>query len=216
MLTKINLTMKHYFKFTELTAELIATCCYLGRSKFAPGTIGSIAAFPICYIVMHICLEKQIVFSINGFNDLEQLFLSLFFVEIGVTVMIFIIGTYATHIYISNMTEKDPSEVVIDEVVGQMLTVILGSFSVIFINYGSSMYQHFDQLYLDVFFLILLPFCLFRLFDIVKPWPINWLDNKIRGALGVMIDDVAAAIFATVTQYVIVFTLLNFFPLVTS
>ncbi|NDA91044.1 MAG: hypothetical protein EBY20_09145, partial [Alphaproteobacteria bacterium] len=42
--------------------------------------------------------------------------------------------------------------------------------------------------------------------------PINWLDSNIKGALGVMIDDVAAALFAVVCQYVIVFLIVNFFP----
>jgi phosphatidylglycerophosphatase A len=44
----------------------------------------------------------------------------------------------------------------------------------------------------------LLAFALFRLFDIVKPWPINWFDQRVKGGLGVMIDDLIAAIFAIV------------------
>jgi phosphatidylglycerophosphatase A len=55
---------------------------------------------------------------------------------------------------------------------------------------------------------------LFRLFDALKPWPINWLDKNIKGALGVMVDDVAAAIFASVVQYVLVFFILDFYPLI--
>jgi len=39
-------------------------------------------------------------------------------------------------------------------------------------------------------------FALFRLFDIVKPWPINWLDKKIHGGLGIMLDDVVAGLYA--------------------
>jgi phosphatidylglycerophosphatase A len=38
-----------------------------------------------------------------------------------------------------------------------------------------------------------LGFALFRFFDIVKPWPVSWCDRKIKGGLGVMVDDVAAA-----------------------
>lgn len=41
-----------------------------------------------------------------------------------------------------------------------------------------------------------LAFALFRLFDIWKPWPINWLDARVKGGLGVMLDDVAAAGYA--------------------
>lgn len=39
-------------------------------------------------------------------------------------------------------------------------------------------------------------FVLFRVFDIVKPWPIKWIDRKIEGGLGIMLDDVLAAVFA--------------------
>ena len=41
-------------------------------------------------------------------------------------------------------------------------------------------------------------FLLFRLFDIWKPWPISWLDKKVQGGLGIMMDDIVAGIFALV------------------
>lgn len=41
-------------------------------------------------------------------------------------------------------------------------------------------------------------FLAFRLFDILKPWPIRWLDRRVKGGFGVMIDDVLAALFAIV------------------
>ena len=41
-------------------------------------------------------------------------------------------------------------------------------------------------------------FVAFRFFDIVKPWPIRWLDRHVHGGLGVMLDDILAGIFATV------------------
>ncbi len=39
-------------------------------------------------------------------------------------------------------------------------------------------------------------FCLFRLFDILKPWPIGWLDRRVSGGLGIMLDDVLAGIYS--------------------
>ena len=45
---------------------------------------------------------------------------------------------------------------------------------------------------------IVIGFVLFRLFDIVKPWPINWLDKKVAGGFGIMIDDVLAGIYAAI------------------
>src|SRR5690606_36674134 len=44
--------------------------------------------------------------------------------------------------------------------------------------------------------MILLTFLLFRFLDIVKPWPIGWLDKKVKGAFGVMIDDYVAGLIA--------------------
>ena len=196
-------------------AEFFATVCYIGKIKIAPGTFGSLAAFPICYIIMDFTLKNQVVFQISGFNQNEQQFLSLFCIEMFATIVLFIVGTYFTNIYIKDMKEQDPREVVIDEVVGQMLVIILSSFSVLFL-YTSSLPQKIDESYTDFIFLFLLPFVLFRIFDIFKPWPINWLDTNIKGGLGVMIDDVAAAVFAVVFQYVIVFFVLQFFPLAVS
>jgi len=45
---------------------------------------------------------------------------------------------------------------------------------------------------------VLLGFVLFRLFDIWKPWPINWLDRKVSGGLGIMLDDLVAGIYALI------------------
>jgi phosphatidylglycerophosphatase A len=197
--------------FLYKIAEFIATACYIGKIKIAPGTFGSLIAFPICYIIMDFSLKHQVVFYISGYNPNEQQFLSVFFIEILATIILFFAGTYFTKIYIKDAQEQDPKEVVIDEVVGQMLVIILTSFSVIFV-YSSSVPQKIEASYIDFIFLFLMPFVLFRAFDILKPWPINWLDSNIKGALGVMIDDVAAALFAVVCQYVIVFFIINFFP----
>jgi phosphatidylglycerophosphatase A len=160
---------------------------------------------------MDFSLKHQVVFYISGYNPNEQQFLSVFLIEILATIILFFAGTYFTKIYIKDAQEQDPKEVVIDEVVGHMLVIILTSFSVIFV-YSSSVPQKIEATYIDFIFLFLMPFVLFRTFDILKPWPINWLDSNIKGALGVMIDDVAAALFAVVCQYVIVFFIINFFP----
>jgi phosphatidylglycerophosphatase A len=53
---------------------------------------------------------------------------------------------------------------------------------------------------------MLIGFVLFRLFDIVKPWPINWLDKKVAGGFGIMIDDVLAGIYALIVlQWIVYF-----------
>ena len=194
-------------------AEFIATVCYIGRIKFAPGTFGSLPAFPLCYMIMHFTLNNKIVFPIDGFDFQEQQIIALFIIELLATILLFFIGTYCTAIYIEDGEDKDPKEVVIDEVVGQMLTIILVSFSVI-LTYHSTIQLSIDAKIIDMILLGIVPFILFRLFDILKPWPINWLDENIKGAWGVMLDDVAAAIFAVVVQYVLVFFILDFYPIV--
>ena len=76
--------------------------------------------------------------------------------------------------------QHDAQIIVIDEVVGVCVsTLILGWWL---------------RAAVDPYLLLLLAFVSFRLFDIVKPWPVGWLDRAIGGGLGVMIDDIAAAI----------------------
>lgn len=200
-------------KYLDKIAEFVATACYIGKIKIAPGTLSSLATFPICYIIMDFSLKSQVVFYISGDNQNEQRFLSVCFIEMLIIIILFFAGTYFTKIYIKGMKDQDPKEVVIDEVVGQMLAIILASFSVFFL-YSSALTQKIDIIHIDFIFLFLMPFVLFRIFDIFKPWPINWLDSNIKGALGVMIDDIAAALVAVVCQYIIVFFIVNFFPLV--
>ena len=53
----------------------------------------------------------------------------------------------------------------------------------------------------------LLGFVLFRLFDIWKPWPISWLDKKVQGGFGIMVDDVIAGVFA----WIVLFAAVNYF-----
>jgi len=71
----------------------------------------------------------------------------------------------------------DSSIIVIDEVVGIWITLMAASLSPLS---------------------IILAFVLFRLFDVMKPWPISWLDRNLNGAWGVMLDDIAAGKFAAV------------------
>ena len=51
---------------------------------------------------------------------------------------------------------------------------------------------------------VILGFGLFRLFDILKPWPINWIDKNVSGGWGIMLDDVAAGAAASLTIYIFV------------
>ncbi|MFW0776875.1 MAG: phosphatidylglycerophosphatase A [Rickettsiales bacterium] len=89
--------------------------------------------------------------------------------------IIFFVGVWASNQYMQNVQGKhDPGEIVVDEVAGQWL--LLSVMPMTWQGY-------------------LLGFILFRAFDIVKPWPVSWADKKVDGGIGVMLDDMMAAMY---------------------
>ncbi len=189
-------------------AELLATFFYIGKIKYCPGTFGSLVAFPLGYLIFYYCQESHIVFSFANFSlPYAEVITILIIVSLSVG-LLFIIGVYSSSLYSKYIMKDDPKEVVIDEVVGQLLTIILSFFSVVFINY-SGLTKYLSAQTINWLFLFILPFILFRFFDIIKPWPINWFDKNIKGGIGIMLDDVIAAVFASVMQYAITFTLID-------
>jgi phosphatidylglycerophosphatase A len=89
--------------------------------------------------------------------------------------LVFVLGLWASDRYMKAVGLHDPGAIVIDEVAGQWLTLAIAPL---------------DPL------AFLLGFVLFRVADVLKPWPASWLDRRVGGAFGVMIDDVAAAVYA--------------------
>ena len=96
---------------------------------------------------------------------------------------VFLLGLWAADRYMDAVDLHDPSAVVVDEVAGQWLTLVLVPPDVL---------------------VYLMGFLLFRAFDIMKPWPVNWLDRRVGGAIGVMIDDLVAALYALLALYLVV------------
>ncbi len=166
---------------------LISTFFGLGKIPKIPGTIGSIAAFPVAYYILSLAIAIHHAF----FAEKEIISFCIIFSLIS-TLVIFAIGTYSAGQYSKLTGIMDPREVVIDEIVGQMLTIFLTiPFSFMFLN-------NFVPIDLLIIFSMSTSFILFRIFDILKPWPINWIDKKIKDGFGIMLDDVMAAIFAIV------------------
>ena len=132
-------------------SEWLATCFKIGHLPFAPGTWGSLAAV------------------IGWFLWLQYLDPLVFIVLI---ITIFTIGVFATNIIIDHNGEKDPSRIVIDEVVGQWLGLLMLPDGPLYIA-GA--------------------FILFRSLDIIKPWPIRLLEQFPKG-WGVMLDDMLAGL----------------------
>ena len=132
---------------------------------------GTIASFVTC-IFYYLC----IIFGVH------IKFLLIAFLVILVSSIIFI------NKYSSNFTEIDAKEIVIDEFLGQSLPI--------FLLYHPL--QKGDPVEGALVYLIMC-FILFRFFDILKPFPINLVDKKIKNGFGVVLDDLLAGVYVIIT-----------------
>ena len=88
----------------------------------------------------------------------------------------------------------DPQEIVIDEVIGQMLPLLA--------------IPIYETLYpLPTMYYCAAAFLSFRLFDVWKPYPISYVDNNIKGSLGIMLDDIFASVYSIIVLSIIFFFL---------
>ena len=101
---------------------------------------------------------------------------------VALSLVIIILGIWAADVYGRELGEHDHQSIVWDEVAGYIVTM----------TFAPAGWEW-----------ILIGFVLFRLFDIWKPWPINLLDEHVKGGFGVMIDDVVAGIYAAAVLYFI-------------
>ena len=146
-------------------SKFIATFGGVGLFPIAPGTIGSIAGLGVLWAISF------------ASSDSYQIFLQLLFLIIFIP-----IGVISSSAYEKHFGKIDPKEVVVDEVVGIMITLFALPFT--WIN-------------------IIVGFILFRFFDIVKPFPIGKLQN-IKGGWGIMADDIAAGIVSAAILRVLI------------
>jgi phosphatidylglycerophosphatase A len=194
-------------KYKNITSKLIVTCFFIGKIKYAPGTFGSLLAFPINYLLTISIIKSRFLLPIAGFSDSQREFVTLIIFLLFSIVILSIIGVIASNYYMGSTGKRDPKEIVIDEVVGQMLTSTLTFFSVAFVHH-SSLADKFSKTSIDLLCLLVLPFILFRLCDIVKPWPIGWIDQNMHSGLGVVLDDLVAGFLAALLHYAIIFALI--------
>ena len=141
--------------------KFFGTVFYLGLFPFFPGTFASLVS-----LILGILL-----FKIIGF---------LFFLYL--TVFLFLGGWWCSKKLIKINKNKDPSEIVIDELVGQWISVIP-----IFYFLDNKIITFSSLPYLE----LISAFIIFRFFDIVKIGPILWADS-LKSGLGVMLDDCLA------------------------
>ena len=161
-------------KFKDKIAELVSTCIFIGNSKYAPGTLGSLLVFPIYYPIMKYLENTFLIFLI-------------------LTIFVFVIGTYCVSIYEKRFQTKDHRSIIIDEVFGQ-LTILLFSYN--YFDYLNA--RHTKELAIILVFVT--SFILFRFFDITKIFPI-FLFEKLPGAWGIMLDDFIAGLIGGIILY---------------
>ena len=156
----------------------ILTIFGIGYFKYAPGTVASIIT----------CLIFYLLWDLFGIKN-------LFFPFMFFTIIIFI---YSSILIDKFYKGHDAKEIVIDEFIGQSIPLLaminiklkLKLITTPFSDYPTEVW-------------IFLSFVLFRFFDILKPFPINLIDKKIKNGFGVILDDVVAGIFATISIYII-------------
>ncbi len=134
---------------------VIATSFGLGFSPWISGTVGSLGG------VLLFALAVKWVTCLPLY--------------LGAIVLLFALGVWAASAIEKEKGAKDPGIIVIDEVVGMMITYIAVPFSLKYLLIG---------------------FVLFRILDILKPFPANTCEKKIPGGWGVMLDDVVSGLYA--------------------
>ena len=154
--------------------KLILTMFNIGKLGKFPGTIAS-AITSIIYIIFF-------YFKINYLN----LFLIFIF--------LLLISMYLINLLKNEFDEIDSKEIVIDEFLGQSVHILF--FYVILLEASVS---------LNFFVIIvLISFIGFRIFDILKPYPISYIDKNYKNGFGVVFDDILAGIFTTIVLYVFI------------
>lgn len=138
----------------------IATGAGTGYLPKAPGTWGSMLGIGLWFGLRHLEPASYV----------------------GITLVLFVIGTVCAGSAEKIVDHADPGIIVIDEIVGQMIALTAA--------------PHHPLAVLSAFLL-------FRFFDILKPFPVGWLDRHIHGGLGIMLDDVIAGLYALLLVHLI-------------
>lgn len=140
----------------------MATGAYTGTVPFAPGTLGSLIGLPLCFFLSRLNLLQSAVWIL----------IAIFFA--------IAIASAAEKI----LAQKDPGQIVIDEIVGLMVALAGLPFNLNTVLAG---------------------FVIFRAFDILKPFPIRLLEKRIGGGSGVVLDDVLAGVYTNLIIRLVIY-----------
>ena len=144
---------------------LFVTMFGIGKLPKIPGSYASLVTVIILYILFNILSVPPDLF--------------LYFLAV-----IFIISLISVNVFIKNLTNKDPKEIVIDEFIGQSIPICL---------YEIAHNEQTNSARVLTFYFIM--FILFRIFDIVKPYPVSYYDKNFKNSFGVIMDDVCAGLY---------------------
>jgi len=153
----------------DVLALFIATGFGTGLLPLSPGTFGSLVGLLIAYLLFS-CYNADFLLLQNAL-----ILASVIFAGVGIWS-----SARAEKIF----NQKDASQIVIDEVCGQIISFVFLAAS---LGHSGRQWRWW----------MIVGFILFRLFDIFKPYPINRL-QQITGGLGVMLDDILAGIYAAI------------------
>tara|TARA_B100001996_G_scaffold13986_1_gene11637 strand:+ start:97 stop:591 length:495 start_codon:yes stop_codon:yes gene_type:complete len=157
---------------------LFVTMLGIGKIKKIPGSFASLATTLLLFFLFHVL------------KILPSIILTA-------VIIIFFISLYAVNLFIKNLDNKDPKEVVIDEFIGQSIPICLYEIA----HEGT---KEVSQV-LTFYFIM---FILFRIFDIVKPYPVSYYDKNFKNSFGVIMDDVCAGLYvvAFLVLYMVITT----------
>ena len=155
---------------------LFVTLFGIGKIKKIPGSIASLVTTLFLF------------FLFNIFNIYPNIILIF-------VIIIFFISLYAVNIFIKNLENKDPKDVVVDEFIGQSIPICLYEIAHEGTKETSEVLTYYFVMYI-----------LFRVFDITKPFPVNYYENNFKNSLGVIMDDVCAGLYvvAVLVLYMVI------------
>ena len=144
---------------------LFVTLFGIGKIKIIPGTFASLATTLFLFFLFHILNVSPniVLFSV---------------------IAIFFISLYAVNIFIKDLENKDPKEVVIDEFIGQSIPLCLYEVA-----------HNVPKETAEILKFYFIMFILFRIFDITKPFPVSYYEKNFKNSLGVIMDDVCAGLY---------------------
>jgi len=148
---------------------LFVTLFGIGKLKKIPGSYASLATTVFLFVLFH-----KLNFSPN--------------IVLICVIIVFLISLYAVNIFIKDLNNKDPKEVVIDEFIGQSIPIYLYE-----VSHGTNK----DPNEAIIFYVVC--FVLFRYFDIMKPFPVSYFDKKHKNSFGVIMDDVCAGLYVVLS-----------------